>query len=173
MLPYNIEYPVVLKEGESQSLMTEVNNEGYLLLTLKKCDAGAPTIAYTFDKEAFSLKEFTFESQIRDEMRSELFIKGTPGTLYMEVTADIASSFSLQLNYYPEKKLIPKDNAHPGNNGILEYELLNSIEAEISFTPLQCEKSSCPKTTYSYIASTSVQSAYSQSLCPSYFLTYS
>jgi hypothetical protein len=34
-------------------------------LTVKKCDAGVPTIAYSFDKNAFASEDYTFESQIK------------------------------------------------------------------------------------------------------------
>lgn len=60
-------------------------------------------------------------------MRAEYFIKGQQGTLYLKIAADIASSFSVTLNYYPNKSSIPKDLGHPGNHGMLEYELINSI----------------------------------------------
>lgn len=60
VLPYGVEYPVVLKEGESQNLMTEINNEGFLVLTVKKCDSGSPTIAYSFDRESFNSQDFLF-----------------------------------------------------------------------------------------------------------------
>lgn len=60
-------------------------------------------------------------------MRAEYFIKGTQGTLYMKIAADISSSFSVMLNFYPQKNSIPKDSGHPGNHGMLEYELINSV----------------------------------------------
>ena len=99
--------------------MTEINNEGFLVLTVKKCDTGVPTIAYSFDRESFNSQDYMFESQIREEMRAEYFIKGSPGTLYMKVEADVASSFSVSLHFYPTKASVPKDTGHPGNHGML------------------------------------------------------
>lgn len=52
MLPYHVEYPVVLKPGEQQHLLVEVSNEGFLLLVVRKCDEGVPTLSYSFDFSA-------------------------------------------------------------------------------------------------------------------------
>mgnify|MGYP000977413136 FL=1 len=69
MLPYQVEYPVVLKAAEKQHLLVEVSNEGFLLLVVRKCDEGVPTLSYSFDYNATLKDEYEYESPIKDEVR--------------------------------------------------------------------------------------------------------
>lgn len=69
MLPYQIEYPIVLKPSEKQHLMVEVSNEGFLLLVVRKCGEGVPTLSYSFDFNSTLKDEYEFESPIKDEVR--------------------------------------------------------------------------------------------------------
>lgn len=66
ILPYNVEFPIVLKQADKQFMIVEVNNEGNLLIVVKKCDEGVPVLAYNFDYEATKKDDFVYESQIKE-----------------------------------------------------------------------------------------------------------
>jgi|JI61114C2RNA_FD_contig_71_644869_length_2040_multi_2_in_0_out_0_1 hypothetical protein len=76
------------------------------------------------------------------------------------------------VQYYHSKGDMPRDSAKLGNQGIIEYQLINSIDAEISFVPLNCNGKPCPKAKYEYLSSTNLQNLYSQLVCPSNFFTF-
>lgn len=67
---------------------------------------------------------------------------------------------------------MPRDSAKLGNQGVIDYQLINSIDAEISFVPLNCNGKPCSKVKYEYMSSTSLQNLYSQLVCPSNFFTF-
>jgi hypothetical protein len=53
-----------------------------------------PVLAYSFDFEATKTDDYVFESDIKDT-RQEIFVKGKVGTLYLRLTADTATIFSV------------------------------------------------------------------------------
>jgi hypothetical protein len=52
-LPYEIDYPFPLANTEQMNFIVDVQNKGYVLLTLKKCDESSVEISYTLDYEGF------------------------------------------------------------------------------------------------------------------------
>jgi hypothetical protein len=173
ILPYQVEYPIVLKPNENQHLLVEVSNEGFLLLVVRKCDEGVPILSYSFDYNGTLRDEYEYDSPIKDEVRQEIFIKPKIGTLYIKFTVDVESIFSVMVNYYRTKAEMPRDNAKLGNQGIIDYQLINSIDAEISFLPLSCNNRACPHVKYEHMSSTSLHNLYSQLVCPSHFFSFS
>ena len=81
------------------------------------------------------------------------------------------SVLSIKVTHSAEKSKGNKVKA--GNKGILEYQLLNSQEAEITFVGAVCSGQKCTEDiTYYYAASTDMPTLYSQVVCPrSYFST--
>lgn len=71
-------------------------------------------LAYTFDYQATKKDDYVFEGKIKDA-REQIFVKGKIGTLYLRLTADVSTIFSVEVKYFKEKKDIPKDNVKLGN----------------------------------------------------------
>jgi hypothetical protein len=49
---------------ESVNFILNVQNKGYVLLILKKCDESVAEIGYTFDYEAFRQGEYQYTSSL-------------------------------------------------------------------------------------------------------------
>jgi hypothetical protein len=52
-LPFNHDFPFSLHKSESINLLVDVNNPGYLKITIRKCDESNPKFGYTFDYDSF------------------------------------------------------------------------------------------------------------------------
>ena len=78
--------------------------------------------------------------------------------------------FSIQVIYSPTK--IASYKMKSGNNGIVEYTLLNSNKALLKFNGAVCPKGKCEKSIkYYWIAGRNFQDVYTQGVCPyNYFL---
>lgn len=124
-----MEYSVLLKPEDKQHLLVEVNNDGFLLLIVRKCDEGIPTLFYSFDYAATLRDEYQYEGEIKDEVRQEIFIKAKVGTLYLKFTVDVESVFSVEVKWYKSKGDMPHDNIKLGNQGIIDYQLIDSVNA--------------------------------------------
>lgn len=72
---------------------------------------------------------------------------------------------------YSEKK-ITSEKIRSGNNGLVEYSIIDSKKALVKFKGIVCANGRCegsPK--YYWVAGTNLQDVYSQTLCPlAYFL---
>ena len=53
ILPFDQEFPFELHKNETINLISDVNNPGYLLVTVRKCDQSSPEFGYTFDYDSF------------------------------------------------------------------------------------------------------------------------
>jgi hypothetical protein len=67
-------------------MLIDVNNPGYVKMTVRKCDESNPEISYTFDYEAFQKGEFTHTEVLNDDPIFEFYIKAKEvGTLYVNI----------------------------------------------------------------------------------------
>ena len=103
LLPYNHEFPFVLHPKEENNFLIEVNNPGYLTITLRKCDESEPTFGYTFDYESFQNKEYTYEATLEDDPKYEFKTKTKEkGTLYIHIESPKDRSLlSLKVTFSP------------------------------------------------------------------------
>lgn len=87
----------------------------------------------------------------------------------MNVTDDFGL-FSIKIHYNDTK--IKSERAKAGKNGVLQYKIVDSDKAEISFNAIVCSSTSkCDKDVkYYYMSSNNLQDVYTQTVCPySYF----
>lgn len=77
--------------------------------------------------------------------------------------------FSITAHYSDSK--IKGEKVKPGKNGKLEYQIVDSNKATISFSPVVCSSSKCDKgVKYYWMSSNNLQDVYTQTVCPfSYF----
>lgn len=156
-------------------MLVDINNPGYLKLSLRKCDESNPEFSYTFDYEGFQKGEFTYTSILNEDPKFEYYIKVKEiGTLYINIKSDdeYDSLMAIRAEYSPEK--IKGSIEKPGNKGILEYQLLDSNTAELTFTEVTCGSDSNCHKQYDYftLSAVGLQELYSQTVCPSqYFAT--
>ncbi len=124
-------------------MLVDVNNVGYLKIILRKCDESNPQFSYTFDYDGFQKGEFTYESVLNDDPKFEYYVKANAvGTLYMNIKSEQEddSLMSIKVEYSPQK--IKSASTKAGNRGVLEYQLLDSATAEITFTEVTCNSTS-------------------------------
>lgn len=143
---------------------------GYVKISFSKCDESQPFIGYTFDYTEFVNEDFQVEEQMTEELSQDLIIKvKVPGALYVKLRSpdDDSSLMSVKATFSPSKIQASKSKA--GDKGLIQYQLLDSTKAELTFTSLVCgNDKNCNKDfSYSSLSSNSVQSVYSQLVCPS------
>jgi hypothetical protein len=106
-----------------------------------------------------------------DELSQDLVLKvKQPGGVYIKLRSpdDDSTLMSVKAVFSPNK--IQPSKSKPGDKGLIQYQLLDSTKAELTFTSLVCGGSdkNCNKDfSYSSLSSNSVQSVYSQLVCPS------
>lgn len=105
--------------------------------------------------------------------RFQFYIKASKiGTLYMQMNStDDNGLFSMKAVYSPTK--ITTGKMKPGNNGIIEYQVVNSQSAIITISGVVCASGKCGSPVkYYWAADKSMQDVYTQTVCPySYFQT--
>lgn len=80
--------------------------------------------------------------------------------------------YSIKASWYPAKKDVPKQDIKPGNKGMITYDFDGKGSVTVSFTPIVCNSSHCPKAEYFYVESADRVEATSQAQCPSSFFLY-
>lgn len=103
----------------------------------------------------------------------QFYIKASKiGTLYMQMNStDDNGLFSIKAVYSPTK--ITTGKMKPGNNGIIEYSVIDSKTAVITIGGVVCASGKCGSSVkYFWAADKSMQDVYTQTICPySYFQT--
>ena len=119
ILPLDVEFPFSMSKGETINLLADVNNPGYLLLTIRKCDETSPDFGYTFDYDSFQSSTFETTSNMALDPKFQFYIKANKiGTLYMQMNStDDNGLFSIKIHYSESK--IKAEKAKPGKNGVL------------------------------------------------------
>ena len=98
------EFPFVLHQKENISMLAEIANPGYIYATVRKCDDSAPTFAYTFDYDSFQEDDFSYETTLSENPKTEFFSKVTPGTMYIRFTSpEDMSLMSIYLKFSTKK----------------------------------------------------------------------
>lgn len=94
-----------MHRGETLNMITDVNNRGYLLLNIRKCDETAPDFGYTFDYDSFQKGEFESMASMANDPRFQFYIKASQiGTLYMQMNStDDNGLFSVSIHYSEDK----------------------------------------------------------------------
>lgn len=54
LLPFDHDFSFPLHKKQDINLLVDVNNPGYVKLTIRKCDESNPEFGYTFDYDGFS-----------------------------------------------------------------------------------------------------------------------
>jgi hypothetical protein len=104
LLPFNHEFPFPLHKKETINFLIDVNNPGYLKLSIKKCDESEPEFSYTFDYDGFQKGEFTYSSEMNEDPKFEYYVKAKEiGTLYVNFRGeeDDDSLLSIRAEYSP------------------------------------------------------------------------
>lgn len=98
---------------------------------------------------------------------SEIFIRiKEPGVVYVRVTADEDQTILVAKAEYSEDKM-KAAKAKAGDKGIVSYQLLDSKNAEVSFSGIVCASgANCKDYVYSLIESTKMDDIYAQLMCP-------
>lgn len=56
-------------------MLTEISSQGYVYVTVRKCDDSSPTFSYTFSYDSFQEGDYNYESTLSDNPKSEFFSK--------------------------------------------------------------------------------------------------
>lgn len=117
-----------------------MNIVGYLRISIRKCDESEPTFGYTFDYNSFIKKDFSFNNLLEADPKFEFFVKANRiGTLYLNLKSDAEPSLlSVKVEFSSEK--VKKDSIKPGNKGQIDYVLLDSSQAKMSFSSAVCSQ---------------------------------
>lgn len=94
-----------MKKGDLISFLADVNNPGYLLVTVRKCDQSSPDFGYTFDYDSFQKGEFEYATALNEDPKFNFYIKASKiGTLYMQMNmTDDFGLFSIKVHYESSK----------------------------------------------------------------------
>ena len=52
-------------------------------MVVRKCDESNPKFSYTYDYDGFQENEFTYETELNENPKSNFYSKVKPGTLYI------------------------------------------------------------------------------------------
>jgi hypothetical protein len=91
------------------------------------------------DYNEFVGEDFQVEEQMTDELSQDLIIKvKQPGGVYMKLRSpqDDTTLMSVKATFSPNK--IQASKSKPGDKGLIQYQLLDSTKAELTFTTLVC-----------------------------------
>ena len=80
--------------------------------------------------------------------------------------------YSIKTAWFTAKKDIPRDTVKAGNKGFIDYEITGVQEATVTFSPIVCNASHCPKAEYYYVVSTNRDEVISQTECPGSFFLF-
>lgn len=171
MLPYGYKYPNYIGKNESSYFVIEVFNEGYIQFDLRKCTENPLTFSYALDDQAFEEESYTFSSEIEDH-RFSSFVHVKASTIFLKVQSDEPSLFSIEANWYKEKKSIPNNKIKPGNNGLVEYVITGEKTATVSYTPLVCQDCHSKNITYEYLIGKNKADVMTQTACEGHFFLF-
>lgn len=89
--------------------------------------------------------------------------------LYIKIRSSENESTVMSIKGIFSASKMKVGGAKPGDKGLLQYQLLSSTKAEISFEDVACnEEKNCRKDfSYTSLSSDSIESIYSQLVCPS------
>lgn len=101
--------------------MTDINNAGYVLVTIRKCDKTAPQFGYTFNYNSFQKSQFQYTTTLADDPKFQFYIKASKiGPLYMQMNVtDDFGLFAITVHYSDTK--IKGEKAKAGKNGVVDY----------------------------------------------------
>lgn len=119
ILPFDQEFPFELHKGETINLMTDVNNPGYLLITIRKCDQSSPEFGYTFNYDSFQKSQFQYTTTLAEDPKFQFYIKASKiGPLYMQMNVtDDFGLFAITIHYSDSK--IKGEKSKAGKNGVV------------------------------------------------------
>lgn len=123
------------------------------------------------DYNEFVNEDFQVEEQMTDELSQDLIIKvKEQGGVYIKLRSpnDDASLMSVKAIFSANK--IVSNKSKPGDKGLIQYQLLDSTKAELTFTTLVCGSNdkNCNKDfTYNSLTSNKIENIYAQLVCPS------
>lgn len=103
------------------------------------------------------------------DLRSELVLKvKADSALYIKVRSSELEKTVMAIRATFSHDKIKVERAKPGDKGLIQYQLLDSTKAELTFTPLVCQDKTCSKDfTYTSVRADTLDSIYSQLVCPS------
>lgn len=90
----------------------------------------------------------------------------------MRVQTEEPSLFSIQANWFREKKAIPNNKIKAGNNGLMEYIISGEKTATVSYSPLNCEDCHANNITYEYLIGKNKADVMSQTACEGQFFLF-
>ena len=140
-------------------------------MEIKKCDESKLSVGYTLVYDDFINEEFSFQQEVgEEELLTQLLIKAKTGNAYIKLKSpeDDDSLITVKALYSYNKT--KKESTKPGNNGLVEYRMIDYSNAELTFSPITCPNSNknCHKEfAYSYISSQEIQNVYAQLMCSS------
>jgi len=107
-----------------------------------------------------------------EELLSQVMIKSkNSGSIYFKITSPAEEDSLLTVKAFVNFMKTKPEKAKAGGKGLLEYSLLDSQTAQITFAPLVCPSTlkSCYKDfAYSSLSSSRVEDVYAQLVCSSF-----
>jgi hypothetical protein len=152
LLPFDYAYPSSLAANESAYFLVEVFNDGYIYFTVKKCADSDLMFSYALDDNSFETEDYAFSTTIEENTFTS-FVHVKASTIYIKINSDYGMLYSIKASWFPTKKDVPKDSVKPGNKGFVDYEISGVQEATVTFSPIVCNSSHCPKAEYYYLTS--------------------
>ena len=170
-LPFEHQFPLHLAQTQFIYIVLNTHVAGYVKLSISKCDESYPFIGYTLDYNEFVNEDFQVEEQMTDQLSQDLVIKvKEAGGVYFKIRSpdDDTTLMSLKATFSPNK-IVP-NRSKPGDKGLIQYQLLDSTKAELTFSALVCTGSdkNCGKDfSYTALSSDKIEQVYAQLACPS------
>ena len=122
------------------------------------------TFSYALDDQSFEDESYTYTSEVED-YRFSSFVHVKVSTIFLRVQTEDPALFSIEANWYKDKKSIPNNKIKPGANGVLEYVITGEKTATVSFAPLNCEDCHSNNVTYEYLLGKSRSDVLTQTAC--------
>lgn len=100
--------------------MTDINNPGYLLVYIRKCDESEPTFGYTFNYDSFDKGEFEYTTSLENDPKFQFYIKASKiGSLYMQLSNNEITDGIYSIKVVYSEKKITTEKIRTGNNGLV------------------------------------------------------
>jgi hypothetical protein len=108
---------------------------------------------------------------MNEDLASELILKVNASSgLYIKVKSSDTEKTLMSIKAAFSQQKIKGSKAKPGDKGLIQYQLLDSTKAELTFSTVLCgkEDKGCGKD-FSFVAlrSDKIENIYSQLVCPS------
>ena len=129
------------------------------------------SFSYALNDDSFENEDYTYTIDVKDSTLNSL-VHAEASTIFLVISSQDPALYSIEANWYPNRKAIPTSNIKAGDNGFLEYRIVGEKEALVTFAPLECESCHANNVTYEYLVGKNHNEVMTQTACQGIFFLF-